>query len=116
MIVFEDNVETVKVNGVLYSQPDTVRKLAVMMMVNAAEGNTDMVLDMQHEYPSKADVEAAFKDLNELALDCLEDHISDLRLALKQFLENAKVTARVRRLEYDTDGNLADIVVDVDVK
>ncbi len=116
MIVFEDGLETVKTNGVLYSQPDTVRKMAIMLMVNAAEANTDMVCDMPEEYESKQEIENAFQALNEQALDMLEDHIADLRLSLDKFLRSAKVTARVRRLDYDKEGKLADITLDIDVE
>jgi hypothetical protein len=115
MIFHENDVETVKTNGVLYSQPDAVRKMAIMLMVNAAEANTDMVLDMQDEYKSKEDIEGVFQAINEVALDMLEDHIADLRLSLDKFLREAKVTAKVRRLDYDKEGNLADITVDLDV-
>ena len=116
MIVYQDNIETVKTNGVLYSNPDVVRKLAIMMMVNAAEANTDMVCDMSEEYQTKADVEAVFQGLNEVALDMLEDHISDLRLSLEKCLREIKFTARVRRLDYDKEGKLSDVTVDLDVE
>jgi hypothetical protein len=115
MIVHEIGCDTVKTNGVLYSQPEAIRRLAIMMIVNAAEANTDMVLDMQDEYKSKEELEGAFRALNEQALETLEDHITDLRLSLDKFLRSAKVTAQVRRLDYNTEGKLADITLDIDV-
>ena len=116
MIVFENGLETVKTNGVLYSQPEAIRKLAIMIMVNMAEGNIDMICDMQDEYQTKEDIEAVFAPLNEQALDMLEDHMADLQRNLESFLQNAKVTAKVRRLDYGKEGNLADVFVELDVE
>ena len=116
MIFHEDGTETVKTNGVLYSQPDAIRKLAIMLIVNAAESNTNMICDMQQEYESKQDIEGAFRALNEQALDILPDHIADLQATLERFLRSAKVTARVRRLYYTKEGKLSDITIDLDVQ
>ena len=116
MIVYENGIEQVNTNGVLYSNPSVIRKLAIMMMVSMAESNTDMVCDMSEEYPTKADVERVFQGLNDQALDMLDDHISDLRASLEKFLQEVKYTAKVRRLEYDQEGKLADITVDIDVE
>ncbi len=116
MIVYPDNIETVKTNGVLYSQPDAIRKMAIMLMVNVAEGNTDMICDMPEEYETKDEVERAFQALNEVALDMLEDHIADLRLSLEKFLREVKFTAKVRRLDYDKEGKLSDVTVDINVE
>lgn len=116
MIVYTANVDTVKTNGVLYSQPEAVRKLAIAMLVNVAEGNTDMVCDMSEEYPTKADVEAVYSGLHEVALDMLSDHIADLQASLEKALREIKYTARVRRLDYDKDGKLSDVTVDIDVE
>ena len=116
MIVFQDGLETVTASGVLYSRPDAVRKLAIMIMINAAEANTDMICDMSEEYETKDNIEAVFKSLNEQALDMLEDHIADLQKSLESFLKNTKFKAQVRRLDYNKEGKLADIVVDLDVE
>ena len=116
MIVYKDNVETVDTNGVLYSNPNAVRKLATMLMVNAAEANTDMVCDMSEEYKTKDDVEAVFRGLNEVALDMLDDHIDDLKFSLQKFLRECKPTARVRRLDYNEQGKLSDVTVDIAVE
>lgn len=115
MIVFPDS-EMVETNAVLYSQPEAIRKLATMMLVNMAESNTDMICDMPEEYDTKEDIERAFGHLNEQALDCLEDHINDLRNSLERFLREVKVTTRVRRLEYNEQGKLSDITVDLSVE
>lgn len=116
MIVYQDNIETVKTNSVLYSDPQTVRKLAIMMLVNVAEGNTDMVCDCAGDYPTKKDVEAVFQGLNEVALDMLDDHFADLRSSLEKCLREIKYTARVRRMDYDEQGNLSDVTVDISVE
>ena len=116
MINYEATADFVKTTGVLYSQPESIRRLAIMMMVNAAEANTDMIFDMPEEYETKQDIEGAFQALNEQALDLLEDHIADLRLSLDKFLRSAKVTAKVRRLDYTKEGKLADIMLDIDVE
>ena len=115
MINYEATADFVKTTGVLYSQPESIRRLAIMMMVNAAEANTDMVYDCLEEYESKQEIENAFQALNEVALDMLEDHIADLRRSLESFLRSAKVTAKVRRLDYDKEGKLSDIMLDLDV-
>lgn len=116
MIVFPSGHEVIKTNGALYSQKDAVRSMAIMMLVNVAEGNTDMVCDMSEEYKTKDEVEAVFQGLNEVALDMLEDHISDLRLSLEKCLSEIKFTARVRRLDYDKEGKLSDVTVDIAVE
>jgi hypothetical protein len=115
MINYEVIADMVKTNGVLYSQPESIRRLAIMMMVNAAEANTDMIYDFPEEYKTKDEVESVFQALNEQALDMLEDHIADLRLSLEKFLRSAKVTAQVRRLDYNKEGKLTDITLDIDV-
>ena len=115
MINYEAIADMIKTTGVLYSQPESIRRLAIMMIVNAAEANTDMVLDMPEEYESKQEIENAFQALNEQALETLEDHIADLRLSLDKFLRSAKVTAQVRRLDYNKEGKLEDITLDIDV-
>ena len=115
MVNFDKGVETVNTNDVLYSRNDAIRALAVMMMVNAAESNTDMICDMPEEYVNKDDVEVVFSSLNEQALDMFDDHFEDLRNRVERFLRNAKVTARVRRLDYNVEGRLWDITVDLDV-
>lgn len=116
MIVYPGNVDSVKTNGVLYSQKDAVRSMAIAMLINVAEGNTDMVCDMSNEYPTKGDVEAVFQGLHEVALDMLDDHIADLRISLERALREIKYTARVRRLDYDREGNLSDVTVDIEVE
>jgi uncharacterized membrane protein len=116
MIVYENGVDTVKTNDVLCYSTKAVRNLAIMLMVNAAEANTDMVLDMSHEYRTKDEVEAVFNNLNEIALDALADHIDDLRASLEKFLREVKFTARVRRMEYEADGSLSDVLVELEVK
>ena len=117
MILYHNTVDTVKTNGILYSNPETVRKLAIMLMVNAAEANTDMVMDMPEEYTSKEEIEAVYLHLNEQAREMLEDHIADLRLNLDKFLQSVKFRARVTRLDYaKVDGKLNDVHVELDVE
>lgn len=115
MIVFQD-CETVKTDDVLFGRPDAIRKLATMMLVNMAEGNTDMVCDMSEEYKTKEDVERVFQGLTDQALDMLPDVIDSLKMSLEDFLQKAKVKAQVRRLDYDTAGKLSDITVDIKVE
>ncbi len=116
MIVFQNGIETVKTHDVLYGRPDGIRKLATMLIVDMAESNTDMVCDMSEEYPTKADVERVFQGLNDQAIDVLEDNFEFLKEKLMEFLRTAKVTARVRRMDYDTEGKLSDVMVDVSVE
>lgn len=117
MIVYESGVETVKSNGVLYGNPDAVRKLGIMLMVDAAESSIDMIGDCSDEYSTKAEMEAAFLHLNEQALDMLEDHIADLRRNMESFLRNAKVQARVIRVDYNKHtGNMSDVHIDLSVE
>lgn len=117
MIAYPRNVDSVKTNDVLYSMPEAVRKLGIMLMVNAAEANADMVMDMPNEYTSKQEIEAAFLHLNEQAMDMLEDHIADLRKNIASFLHNVKFRARVTRLDYGkADGEMSDVHVELDVE
>lgn len=116
MIVYQ-NVDTIKTNEILYAGREAVRKLAIMMMVNAAESNHDMVLDMPEEYTSKQEIEAAFLHINEQALDMLDDYIDSLRGALKAELEKIKFRARVTRVDYSkTDGEMSGIHVELNVE
>ena len=115
MVNFDKSVETVNTNDVLYARNDALRALAVMMMVNAAESNTDMICDVPEEYESKDDIEAVFGSLNEQALAMFDEHFDDLRRRVERFLQSAKVTARVRRLDYNVEGRLCDITLDLDV-
>ena len=116
IVIQSDDAETVSTNAVLYSRPEAIRKLATMMIVSMAEANTDMICDMAEEYPTKGDVERGFQHLADQALDSLEDHINDLRESLTKFLKDAKVVAKVRRLDYDDDGALSDIMIDLRVE
>ena len=117
MIAYPRNVDTVKTNEVLYSHNEAIRNLGIMLMVNAAESNADMVLDMPEEYTSKPEIEAAFLHLNEQALDMMEDHIADLRRSLEKFLLNAKFRARVTRIDYSkANGEMSDVHVELDVE
>jgi hypothetical protein len=115
MITYQNGCDTVKTHDVLYSRPDAIRKMAIMMLVNAAESNIDMVCDMPEAYGSKADIDGAFQGLNEQALAMLEDNIADLRLSLENFLQKTKITAQVRRLNYNKEGKLDGITLDLDV-
>lgn len=116
MIVYP-TVDTVKTNEVLYYSPEAIRKLGIMLMVNAAEANTDMVMDMPDEYTSKEEIEAVYLHLNQQAREMLEDHIHDLRMNLDKFLQNVKFRARVTRLDYaKVDGTLNDVTVEIDVE
>lgn len=117
MIAYEKAVDTVRTNEILYQSPEAVRKIAVMLMVNAAECNADMVMDLPEEYPSKEEIEAVFLRLNEQALEMLDDHIDSLRGALKAQLEKIKFRARVTRLDYHREtGKLDDIHVNISVE
>lgn len=115
MINYENGGDTVRTHDVLYSRPEAIRKMAIMLLVNAAESNIDMVCDMSEEYGSKADIDGAFQGLNEQALVMLEDNIADLRQSLENFLRKTKITAQVRRLNYDKEGKLDGITLDLDV-
>jgi outer membrane translocation and assembly module TamA len=75
-----------------------------------------MVVDMFDEYKSKDDIERVFQNLSEQAADTFEDHFEYFKEKMLQYLRNARVTARVRRLEYDVDGRLSDVTVEVDVE
>jgi|694.fasta_scaffold35191_11 hypothetical protein len=116
MIVFQSGIETVKTRDALYGSDDAIRKMATLMIVDMAEGNTDMVVDMFDEYKSKDDIERVFQNLSEQAADTFEDHFEYFKEKMLQYLRNARVTARVRRLEYDVDGRLSDVTVEVDVE
>jgi hypothetical protein len=116
MIVFQNGIETVKTRDALYASNEAVHKMATLMIVDMAEGNTDMVCDMQDEYATKDDIERVFQNLNEQAADVFEDHFEHFKEKMLQYLRNAQVTARVRRLEYDVDGKLNDVTVEVSVE
>ena len=115
MIYCEDKVDSfmVKPNDILYARPEAIRKLAMSMLVNIAESNTDMVIDYAEEYENKREIEGLFECINDTALDTLEDQIEELHSALRSMLKTIRVNPRVRRLDYDDDGKLIDITVDL---
>lgn len=116
-MILYPSVDTVKTNDVLFYSAEAVRKLGIMLMVNAAEANTDMVMDMPEEYTSKPEMDAVYLHLNEQAIDMLEDHIADLRRSLESFLRNVKFQARVTRIDYDdVTGDMKDITVKLNVE
>ena len=98
---------------VLYRKSNAVRKLAIAMMVNIAESNTDMVCDMPEDYKTKDDIQEVFRELNLTALDLLDDYIDDLRDAIKKELIELRPQPRARRLDYSDEGRLVDITVDL---
>lgn len=116
MITCSEDIDTVRTNGVLYTSSDAIRKMAIQMIVNAADSNTEMVCDMQNEYKTKEEIAAVYSNLAQQAKEMLEDHINDIKLNLEKFLCEAVVHARVRRLDYDEQGNLSDISVDIQVE
>lgn len=116
MIVYPGGHDTVKTTDVLYSQKAAIRSLAISMIINCAEGTRDMIIDCSEEYSTKADIEIMFRSIHEQARDMLEDHIHDLQVALDQALRDIKFTARVHRLDYDKEGQLSDIGVDITVE
>jgi nicotinic acid phosphoribosyltransferase len=116
MIVFQSGIETVKTRDAIYASDDAVRKMATLLIVDMAEANTDMVCDMPDEYKSKDDIERVFQHLSEQAVDVFEDHFEYFKERILKYLRTAQVTAKVRRLEYDVDGNLSDVTVEVEVE
>lgn len=118
MIICNERVDQhqVRPNDVLYSRNDAVRKLAVAMLVNLAESNIDMVCDMDDEFLTKDAIESAFKNLNDVVLSTLDDHIFDLRNALTKMLLDIKVDARVRKMEFNDIGRLSDVDVELTFK
>lgn len=116
MIVYENGIDSARTAGILYTDPKDIRKLAITMLVNAAEGIVDMILDCPAEYSSKPEMDAALLRLNDHCLEALEDHIADLRGALTERLTNMKFRARVTNLEYKKEtGALSDVTVHIDV-
>ncbi len=106
--------QTVNASNVLYGQKHTIKALAQAAMVSMAEADTEMVLDMPNEYPTKADVEAVFQGLHEQATDFINDMIEDLRARLLEELAQKRYTARVTALHYDDEGRLDDVSVKLD--
>lgn len=115
MIICNERVDQhqVRPTDVLYSKPDAVRKLAVAMLINIAESNIDMVCDMDDDFLTKDSIESAFKNLNDVVLSVLEDHIFDLRNELTKMLLDIKVDARVRKMEFNDIGRLSDVDVEL---
>lgn len=107
------SAETVAVDGVLFGKQETVQALAVGMVRAIAESNVGMVCDCPGYYTTKAEVETVFRDLNGQALDLLGDHIETLRRALEKVLSETKFSGQVRRMDFDSNGQLEDVSVDI---
>ena len=103
---------------VLYASrhSETVRNLALALVIDRANVNVDMVCDMSSEYANKDAVEAVFADLNKQASEMVDDMLNTLKTVVKQQLIDMTVSARVRQLNYDKDGKLDDITVVIDTK
>jgi hypothetical protein len=116
MTIIHNAIPTVNTHAVLYSLPDAVRQLAIVMLVNMAEANTEMAMDTPEEYNTKAEFENVLQDLPLQALDMIPDLIHDLEQSLRKQLNEMKYTAKVVRMDYKEDGELADVTVKLNVE
>jgi len=115
MTIIHNAIPQVNTHAVLYSLPDAIRQLAITMVVNVAEGNNEMAMDTPNEYNTKAEFESVFEDLPLQALDMIPDLIHELEQGLRKQLNEMKYTAKVVRMDYKDDGELADVTVKLDV-
>jgi hypothetical protein len=111
MTIIHDAIPTVNANGVIYSLSDAVSNLAKTMMVNVAEANNEMAMDTPEEYNSKGEFENIFQDINLQALDMLPDMMHELEQSIRRHLNDMKYTAKVVRMDYKEDGEIADVTV-----
>ena len=88
-VIYNRGAENVNVSssGILYANKNEIRKLVTTMILDAVEGNLDMVLDCPEEYPDKKSIESVFDTLNEQCLDQLEDRIGQLLLEMQEQLK-----------------------------
>lgn len=96
---------------VLFPNQDTIRAIAQAAINNMADAAVDYVLDNEQEYPTKALVEQQFQHLHNLAADMIESAIDELKAQLLASLGEKRYTAQVTGLEYDSEGELADVRV-----
>lgn len=116
MIVHEQGIDTLRTGGVLYTDPKDIRKLAMRLLIDAAECNVDMIMDYPAKYATKAEMESAFRGLTNQCLDMLDDHIDNLRQAMTQYLTNMKYHACLTHVEYHrVTGELVDVTIDITV-
>jgi hypothetical protein len=115
-IVHNNLHDTVKVQTVIYSNDRTVNIIASGAMISMAEANVDMILDQGREYNTKADIEAAFAQLHEQARDLIDEAMAELRERIMDRLKEMSYTVQVRRLDYDENGELDDICINLDIK
>lgn len=116
MIIYPPNIENLRTSNIFYSNKESIRKMALMLMVNLSEGAVDMVCDMPEEYTTKEKIEECFNNVHEQALDLLDDYIFNLKQTLEAELKAMKYTSRVRRLDYSKTGELEDITVEIEVE
>lgn len=114
-VIYNRGNENVSASGILYANKNEIRKLVTYMIVNAVEGNLDMVLDCPEEYPDKNSIESVFDTLNDQCLDQLEDRIGQLLLEMQNQLKTLKTSVRVMRIDYKESGEVDDIHLQVDV-
>lgn len=114
-VIYNRGFESVDSWNILYSNQSAVKKLVTSMLIDAAEGNLNMVLDCSDEYPDKNSIESVFDTLNQQCIDRLEDVIMHLRDTMLEQLNTLKTTAKVTRIDYKVSGEVDDIHLKVDI-
>ena len=100
----------VSASAVLFAKQDAVEVIAHAAVVNAIEFAIDMILDFPADYPTKADIEAAFGSANEQAVTIVSDAVDELKAALIERLMTATVDVRVTAMRFsEVDGRLNDV-------
>lgn len=117
MTIVHNNLhDTVKVQTVIYANDSTVNAIASGAMIRMAETNIDMILDEEREYNTKAEIEAVFTQLHEQARDLIDEAMAELRERIMDRLKEMSYTVQVRRLDYDGNGDLSDVSINLDIK
>jgi hypothetical protein len=116
MITFKQQPVMIAVRDVVYANDNAVHAIANAMVMQMAEANVDMVIDMPEEYNTKQEIEVAFCSLNEQAVDMVKDYMADLTERVIAQLRSTKTVAKVRCMSYNANDELDDFNVELTVE
>ena len=90
-----------------------VAALTHAVLVSMAEAQVDMVIDHPADHSTKDQIEDRFQCLHPMSQEYIADVLAQLNQRVSQELAEKRYTAKVTALHYGSDGQLADVDVDL---
>lgn len=110
---------TVDARQVLAFTPFAVRQLAIAALLNNLEVHSDMIgdeSDSTKRVPTLDEVKQQMSSFRGSTIDVARDFLTDLQTSVLKELETIDFEVYVRRMEFERDGALADVLLELDVK